>query len=220
MYVSVGRPRRLSDVAREVDIQVLKKSAQVAVVDDEPFNHAEALRLNGFQIVEVGADVRTIEQFENYGLIVCDIRGVGKALGSRFEGAHVIKELRKRYPDKYLVAFTGMTFDASYNDCLNAADVSVKKDAGFDPWVSLLENGLREVSNPRTRWLRFRAHLSKAGLDAYQIFRMEQAYIKAVEKKNPEIFASELVSVDVGEDVKKILGIFSKVTLPVLAALG
>jgi hypothetical protein len=114
----------------------------------------------------------------------CDIRGVGKALDSNPEGAHLIAEIRKAYPVKYLVSYSGAQFDMSCNGSLSKVDVSVAKDAQTDQWVSVLESGLVQVGNPGERWLRFRTTLLDRGVDLHEVFELEPTFIKSIEKRD------------------------------------
>ena len=154
MYLQLGTPKKLSDLKFSTLIEsVERRGTRIAVIDDEPFTRAAALRASGFDLIELG-DIRSIESVSSYSVIICDIRGVGATFESKFEGAHVISEIRKIFPDKYLIAFTGMTYDATYNDKLAKADVSATKDIDTEAWTQILENGIREVTDPTRRWLR------------------------------------------------------------------
>jgi len=178
MYFEIGQPQRLSGVSLTCpDMQQLKKQISIAVVDDNPFLKADALRTNGFNITEVG-DIRSIEQIMAFPIVICDIKGVGKAFGSDYEGAHVLAEIRKAYPDKFLISFSGSQYDVSYNESLNSADLSATKDANLDYWIKVLETGLKAVGDPKERWLRFRQTLTTKGVDSYEIFKLETAFVK------------------------------------------
>ncbi|HWH83023.1 MAG TPA: hypothetical protein VNU71_12390 [Burkholderiaceae bacterium] len=192
MFLHIGRPKRLSELGVTVpDVGELKRRFDIAVLDDEPFVRAQPLRNHGFRITELGGDIKTVDQVAAYPIVICDIRGVGSAFGSRYEGAHVLSEIRKAYPDKYLIAFTGMTYDASYNEKLTSADKSTTKDASIDLWTQLLESGLRSVGDPRERWVRLRATLLSRGVDLYDVLQLEQAFIKSVLDRSAKTFASK-----------------------------
>ena len=110
MFIHFGKPNKLGDIGQtQLEVAELKRRFDIGVLDDEPFVQANALRAHGFRIVELGGDIKSVEQVASYPIVVCDIKGVGRAFGSKYEGAHVLSEIRKAYPDKYLIAFTGMT---------------------------------------------------------------------------------------------------------------
>lgn len=211
MYFDFGKPKRLQLISSGTpSMEVLKKEYQIAVIDDNPFGKTEALRSHNFQIAEFD-DVKRIEQIAEYAIVVCDIRGVGAAFDSAMEGAHVLAEIRKRYPDKFLIAYSGAYSDMKYNDALRGVDVSLSKDSQTDIWVSSLEKGLAEVGDPFRRWLRFRNQLSSRGFDAYDLFKVEQKYIESIISKNEDVFTK----IHISPEMKKLMVDFAK-SLPVL----
>lgn len=209
MYIQIGRPKALGDLrVPPLDMGQLKRRYQIAVVDDEPFAKANALRSHKFNIVETG-DIKAADQVSEYAIVVCDVRGVGKALDSRLEGAHLLAEIRKAYPDKFLVSYSGAQFDMNYNLSLSKADVSVAKDAATEQWVEVLEKGLEQIGNPRQRWLRFRRTLLDRGVDLHEVFGLEQAFIKSIEKRN----ANYLIDRKVPDEIKEVVTTFAKIAL-------
>lgn len=178
MFFKFGTPERLSSL-NVSNGNSERRRARIAIIDDEPFTRADALRASGFDLIEIG-DISSIENVASYPIIVCDIRGVGATFKSKFEGAHVISEIRNTYPDKYIIAFTGMTYDATYNAKLAKADVSATKDVDTEAWAQILDTAIKEVSNPVRRWIRFRSHLLARDVDLYEVFQLEQAFIKSI----------------------------------------
>lgn len=196
MYIQLGRPSyKISDLAAiQIDLASLKREIDIAVIDDNPFSRREQLERYGFRIREIGGDFASFEQVEAFPVVVCDIMGVGRSFGSEFEGAGVIAELRKRHPDKYLIAFTAATHNIRYNASLSKADASLEKDISTDAWVAELEKGLLSVGSPHQRWLRFRIGLIAQGVDAFHVFNLEQAYVKAIiEKSQKPLESSSLL---------------------------
>ena len=138
MFIYLGSPKKLSDLTLTCpDIRILKQKTHIAIIDDQPFHRLDSLRAHGFNITELGGDIKSVDPVIAYPIVVCDIKGVGKAFGSQYEGAHDLSEIRKTFPDKYLITFSGATFDASYNESLSTADASATKDAALEYWVAL-----------------------------------------------------------------------------------
>jgi len=209
MFIHLGTPLKLDELRlRCPDISILKKKMHIAIIDDEPFYRLEALRANGFILNNLG-DITSIDQIEAFPIVVCDIKGVGNAFGSSYEGAHVLSEIRKAFPDKYLISFSGATFDASFNESLSTADASATKDANVDQWITLLEKGLKSVGDPIQRWLRFRSSLVGKGVDIFEVFKLEQSFIKAIKNKDNSLLKPN----DASEDIKDLVIKFSTFAL-------
>lgn len=186
------------------DISDLKRKVDIAVIDDEPFSKKSALSTHGFRLIEIGPNPASIDQIQAYSIIICDIKGVGRNFGSNLEGAHVLSEIRKAFPDKYLIAFTGMTFDARYNASLACADVSLTKDAGTDNWVEVLEVALKAVTNPRERWIRFRDEILHRGAELGDVLDLEQAFIQAVSQRNDNLFKQATEKINIPPEIKQL----------------
>jgi hypothetical protein len=201
MFFHFGTPSKLTELVLGCpDISVLKKKMHIAIIDDETFHRLDALRTHGFNLNPLG-DINSIDAVSSFDIIVCDIKGVGSAFGSSYEGAHVISEIRKAYPDKYIISFSGATFDASYNEAFSTADASLPKDSNINQWVASLEKGLKSVGDPMQRWLRFRENLLKKGVDIFEVFNLEQQFIKAIKKKDNSL----LKEVKVPDEVRDLV---------------
>ncbi len=214
MFYSFGTPKRLDDLGVTLPpIKELKSKYEIAIIDDEPFVRASAIRHHGFRIIELGGDIKSVSQVAEYPIIVCDIKGVAKAFGSKYEGAHLISEIRKAYPDKYLIAYTGSTFDPTYNEKLNYADKVASKDIPSDNWTAYLEEALKNVGDPKERWLRLRDSFLKCGVDLYDVFKLEQAFINSINKRDSAIFTNSANSLSLKDDTKKLITNFTATAL-------
>lgn len=210
MFISFGTPARLTDLGVTVpDITILKRWIDIAVIDDEPFLRTAALRTHGFRLTELGGDIKSVEQVAAYPIVICDIRGVGRAFESRYEGAHVISEIRKSYPDKFLIAYTGYTHDIAYSAKLANADASATKDAPLDYWTNVLELGLRNAGDPKHRWIRFRSTLLDKGVELFDVLKLEQAFIKSITVRNSGLLLKQAEKSTFSTEVMDLIVKFS-----------
>lgn len=210
MFFTLGTPLLLSTIGQEaVDLADAKAKVEIAVLDDNAFAPREALINHKFRIIELGPDIRSIDQVSSYAIIICDVGGVGKAFGSALEGAHLVKEIRKAYPDKFLVAYTGMTYSLAMTNALTAADKRMEKDAGIEAWVQTLEAGLNDVVSPRRRWIRLRRAILERGVELFEVLRLEQAFIKSIHNRQPDFLANEARSLGISEEIKDLVIKFS-----------
>ena len=125
-------------------------------------------------------DISDLRDVEAYKIILCDIRGVGKFLTSEFGGAYLIKQLKEKYPEKTIIAYTASNYDA--NDTIS------KGDYALEDWTSLLDRLLNDMSDPQKMWERARKALTEAGISTLDIAKYESDYVKAIEKGKFESF--------------------------------
>lgn len=223
MFWKPKRPEPLSSIGQEaIDMAEAKLRVEIAVLDDNPFAPKEALVSHKFRVTELGPDIRSLDQVSTYPIIVCDVTGVGRAFGSDEGGAHLVKEIRKAYPDKFLIGYTGQTHSIATTNALTAADKRMAKDESIDAWIQNLEVGINEVMNPRNRWIRMRQALLERGVELFDVLQLEQAFIKSVQRGKPDILANEVRSLGVAQEVKDLIIKFSATALANLisSALG
>ncbi|MFP1980686.1 hypothetical protein [Lonsdalea quercina] len=183
MYI-FGKVRKLSSIDKDlIKLSELKKKFEILVIDDNPLPAAQTLKNSGFQIHEM-RDITEISMVEKYPIVACDIDGIGTVFRKNNGGIYVLSEIRKYYPDKFLILYSTKTQDI--DGSLIKADVIFPKDTSIDTWQNHIETALVKNGNPKSRWLRIRKRLSEDGVDAYEIFLLEQAYIESIEGNDPE----------------------------------
>lgn len=199
---------KLSEIKSEnKNPQSLRRSHDMAVIDDEPFSQSQQLRNIGFSIIEVG-DINNLKSIESYPIVICDIHGVGKAFGSTVEGAYVISEIRKQYPDKYIIAYSTNSFNMGYQSYINKADLSLSKANTIQEWTEILDGAVDVISDPKRRWVRMRGELLTSGMELYDIFNLEQSYIKSVIEKSEEPLSEKCNSLELDPRIKDLMSTF------------
>lgn len=211
MFYYFGKPSGI----KELNVPVLKlkgidrKQVPILIIDDEEFEYLEHLRNHRFD-VEYFEDLPSIESAANYEIILCDIQGVGKKFGSKYEGAHVISELRKKYPFKTIIAYTGYTHDPTYNRFFAMADFSVKKDIDGDDWIEKLDQAIKIAADPKDRWVKVRNHLLQHEVSLFEITKLENEYVnKLIEGKSLSDFPSKKLSSEFSGDIRGVLQSFT-----------
>ncbi|MBA8198200.1 MULTISPECIES: hypothetical protein [Citrobacter] len=204
---------KLSDIAVTVkNNDSLRRNCDIAVIDDQSFLSAEKLKVAGFSIHEVG-DIDNLKKIESYPIVVCDIEGVGKAFGAKAEGAFVVSEIRKRYPDKYIIAYSTKSFEFTYQPYINKADIAMPKVSSVEQWTEVLDRAIAIVSDPKTRWVRIRQKLIDSNVELYDVFKLEQAYILSILKKNDSLLTDANQSSGLDSSTKDIISIFVTTSL-------
>ncbi|WP_296275370.1 response regulator [Pseudomonas sp. UBA7530] len=213
MYLELGNPLRLQSIdSGNTPILELKAKFQVLVIDDNPPIMVDTLRRSGFVIRDL-RDIETIETAEPYPIVACDIGGIGRTFrpNSNSGGFYVLKEIRKHYPDKFLIQYS--TQNQYIDGSLTAADVIFPKDTSIDLWQDKLEGALKELGNPRLRWMKLRNRLSAEGVDGYDIFKLEQAYIKGILDGKPDRIATDKAAGALSPEIKSLIVKFAATTI-------
>lgn len=210
MFIHIGTPRALSQLpTTQVAISSVRSKLKVLVIDDQPFILRDVLASHGFSIHEM-KDISAIDLVASYPIVVCDIKGVGATFKSKHEGAHLFREIRRAFPEKFIVAFTGFRFDATYNEYFRSADVSLKKDTDTEGWVKVLDEAIQVMAEPKHRWLRMRRFLlEEAKLELWTVLLLESAFIEAVLSKDKDKLLGKVTSIGIPDETKKMLVSFA-----------
>lgn len=180
MYLKFRSPLNLSAIPKiPFNASANRSQFPIAIIDNDPFPYTKELRAHGYSPTELG-DINDFRAVAEYPIIACDIMGVGSNFGGSFQGAHVLGEIRRRYPSKFLIAYSGGTFGATYKKYWDMCDVFLRRDGGFEQWVGTLDTAIVALGNPVAHWLRIRKILLDSDTSAFEVFLLEEAYIRSI----------------------------------------
>ncbi len=211
MFFHIGKPKNTKDlnVPHFKLKKVARRNVPILIIDDNEFEYLDILRNHNFSITHF-KDIESIESVKEYEIVLCDIKGVGSKFGSKFEGAHVISEIRKKYPFKILIAYTAHLQDPSFNRYLRLADANVKKDSDSDEWIELLDISIKDATDVIQRWEKIRDFMIKSGIPMFTIVRLENEYVTTL-LKNGKIddFPSQKILNELPKDIRAVLQSFT-----------
>lgn len=162
------------------NIKEARKSIPIAVIDDQPFLPERNLRSYGFDIRQIG-DVKQIDEVREFRVVLCDLMGVGVALGSQNEGAELIAEIRRQYPSILVAAYTGAPLNsAQARAAKSVADRVLKKDVDNSEWQEALDSFIGMALDPHLSWNRMRLSLVKSEVDTKSIIILEDAFVRTI----------------------------------------
>ena len=156
-----------------------RRRVPIAVIDDEGLDPSllRVLQANGF-VLEQYSDIQSVSQIHRYSVVLCDIRGVGASISPEYQGAGIVSAIRKEYPTKYIITFTGSEIDKKYNAMLQNADDSIVKDAETQEWINKLNDAVKFSLNPIEQWYRLRTYLSSMHISSQLIMQLEDNYVR------------------------------------------
>lgn len=217
----------IRDVQNKIEEETLFKNTQgirqnlrIAVIDDQPFLYLEALQSNNFDIASVG-NINNVNQLERYDIIACDLRNVGMELNSKLQGASVIQEIKRLYPNKYIIAYSG-SFDRSQMSKIasQTADKKINKSADLDKWIVTLDDAISSSVNPLAQWSRIRHRLVELNVSAEKVAKVENAFAKSIILKNKKYLENVFEKVGFSEDVRPVVqGLVSSAIWGMIASL-
>lgn len=158
----------------------LRRSVKIAVIDDQPFAPEHNLRNNQFQI-DTFTDIHQVEKISEYPIVLCDLQGVGLHLANDLQGAYLIEEIKRNYPEKSVIAFTGGSANSTITRRAEAAaDDYLRKDSSIEDWRYILDKHIKNLSDPVFVWQQLRIRLISADISPLELLKLEHAYVSSI----------------------------------------
>lgn len=166
------------------DLLIDRNNIKVAIIDDMDVPYLDSLHRSGYNVRHY-RDIEDFDMLKAYSVIVCDIKGVGKHFGSKLEGAYIISEARKLYPEKYIIAMSSAVYKISVTKIIGVADDKIVRDTDLDRVSASIDKAVNTMRSNRLRWLRLRETLLNThNVDMYDVWMIEQVFIAAMIKKD------------------------------------
>ncbi len=206
MFIHFGKPRQITELHTpgRVIAKMKREDVKMVVLDDEKFPYLDILKLHKFNIDTLN-DINSLTTLEAYDVVLCDLNGVGKAFSEQYQGAYLVKEIYNRYPFKIIVSYTGISFDARYNEYLKYADFSLKKDIESEKWVEKLDMSIEMLSNLEKRWTKMRDFLLNNNVSLYNAMLLEDNLVKYIETGSKDEFPATKLLNGIRGDIKDVL---------------
>lgn len=207
--------RNFAAKAAHLQSEKTRRSAvPIAVIDDQPFVPQTNLQSYGYNISQIG-DIKSLNEVAKYPLILCDIMGVGRHFDSKLQGASLISEIKKGFPEKIVIAYTGAGLnERAVKVAGERSDRIIKKDIDMDEWVDVLDSATREAVDPYIVWNKVRARFIEMDVDTKDMILLEDGYVRSILSKDLSFAETKAVSTggEIRQDARAIVnGLISSV---------
>lgn len=198
-----------NQVLKQTSLIELKKKIDILVIDDDDFPLLEDLRKHEFNITYKN-EIYDLKDVEAYQIILCDINGVGKFLGSDSDGAYLAYQIKNKYPDKVLISYTANNTSFKNQKYLDSVDRKIPKGTSIEDWASLLDEMIRNMVNPVAAWRNIVIKMVQNDVPTKEIASIEHKYVKAMLKN--DFKSLEQLCMNESLNISSIL----KVSLPLI----
>lgn len=189
------------------NVQARRAAIRIAVIDDQPFLPQMILQTYGFSVVQIG-DLKNVSEVNDYHLILCDVMGVGRHFGAKAQGATLISEIKKVYPEKVVIAYSGgAASDPAVQAATERADALIRKDVDGEEWAAKLDELGTDSVDPHTIWKKVRRRLIELDVDTKDILLLEDGFVRSVLSRQADLstLTGMLANLNVGPDVRAIV---------------
>lgn len=197
-----------------VDERTRRSAIRIAVIDDQLFLPQTNLQVYGYKITSIG-DIKSLDQVADYNIILCDLMGVGMNFDTKNQGASLISEIKKNFPSKIVIAYTGASMKALVaKSAQSRADALFKKDIDNEEWIEHLDQFASEAIDPFVIWNKIRARLIELNADTKTILALEDAYVRSVLARDASFIEMNAIisNEKIGGDIRAIIqGLISSI---------
>lgn len=159
-----------------LDESKLKQKTRILVVDDKEFDKLEALRTHGYNITKVN-EWSSIKDALDYQIIVSDNKDVGTKFGSSRDGAYVLAEVKRQYPQKECVLYSSSMIDIRGAKMPEGIKY-LKKNDDIEEWNYLLLSLIKDLYNPKKIWNKLNNELTSNCVERSKIQELEDNYVR------------------------------------------
>ena len=161
-------------------LKKMKENIKILVIDDEEFPLLENLKRHEFNITHK-SDIDCFTDVEPYHIILCDINGVGKFLGSTHGGAYLGTQIKSQYPNKIVISYSANPASLQENQNYTIhVDRSLGKGTSIEDWASTLTEYVKQLCDPVNVWKHTVITMINAGISTARIAEYESQYVKVI----------------------------------------
>jgi len=162
-----------------------RKFVRIVAIDDEEFKPLKNLLADGFLVgfIEDHAETRSLRPYQ---VVICDVDGIAKDKNSEEHGAAFIQEIKRVYPEKQIIVFSGLMGNVrKLKLARERADFYIPKSAQLSIWNETLDSAIDNCLNPEKIWESAKTKLEKGNVSTKEIAIIEDRYVRSVLNQNP-----------------------------------
>lgn len=171
---------------------------RILVVDDQEFPYTGALQEYQYHVEQMKD--ATPDKAAGFDVILCDRKGVGKALKSSREGGALALAIKERFPLKFVALYTTATEGLHDIDVIRRLDDVVQPGGDADDFKAILDAWSEKILDPKEQWIRLRGELLKNGVSIHEVAMLEHLFVSQfncgeINDRSVDKFASLVSSV-------------------------
>lgn len=215
MFNFIKRRKKLP----ERSITDIKNGCRVLFVDDEKFKVVNRLKdKDGWKNTTWIKDVESISQTEilDAHILFVDVQGVGKLMGFKDEGLGLIVAIKKHYPNKKVIMYSGESKGHvdTFHEAANLVDDRLRKTADHYEFETTLERLAKDAFCLENCIIRIKSTLyNEYGISMTES-EIEKNITKVYNKSITENNISKIFNIQNAAAIANILQLYFSITKP------
>ena len=158
-----------------------RKDFKILIIDDNDVPFFDTLKALGY-FVQREADIKKLSEVEDFDLVLCDKREVGRLMKVSGEGLYLAKKIKESYPFTPVILYSSEAF--MYNDfvAIRILDDVISDAPDSDTFADYVDKQITALLDPFKQWEKLNIELIKLGLSTRQISKVESNYVRQLIK--------------------------------------
>ena len=162
-----------------------REKIKICFIDDEGYYSLDKLQSLGYKDTTVKYQFNSLDEFDSFNVIFCDIQGIGSAQYPTNKGFDVAVELKKRYPNCCVFIYTGI--DSSNYPAIPSDIKLVSKQTQLKDIVAILDKECEKFWNPVAAWKEIESKMREEQMPNKFIALLEDDFYQSAISGNNEI---------------------------------
>lgn len=196
----------------DLRIKIPRETIKVCVIDDEGFDINMLYDL-GYKNIRKKIQFESMDEYEDYDIILCDIEGIGINVDVDKQGLAVAEQIKDVYPEKVVLLYSGKNVE-TFGEMPKNLDGYLRKQSSMSELAKSLDAYYKQSIDPIYVWKKTRDEMLNNKVSTKTVAFLEDRYCRSLLEgkgylyNNANLNETEIFS---AENISKYIEILAKV---------
>ena len=181
-----------------------RKKFKILIIDDNDVPFSDTLKSLGY-FVQRETDIKKLSEVEDFDLVLCDKRDVGRLMKVTGQGLYLAKKIKESYPFTPVILYSSEAFMYNDFDAIRILDDVISDAPDPDTFADYVDKQIKALLDPFKQWEKLNIELIKLGLTTRQISKVESNYVDQLIKTRSYTVSQGLPERLLSSAVKELL---------------
>ncbi|OUQ20047.1 hypothetical protein B5E77_02000 [Lachnoclostridium sp. An131] len=212
VYTNLKTIASVEEQRIDLRIKIPRETIKVCVIDDEGFDINMLYDL-GYKNIRKKIQFESMDEYEDYDIILCDIEGIGINVDVDKQGLAVAEQIKDVYPEKVVLLYSGKNVE-TFGEMPKNLDGYLRKQSSMSELAKSLDAYYKQSIDPINVWKKTRDEMLNNKVSTKTVAFLEDRYCRSLLEgkgylyNNANLNETEIFS---AENISKYIEILAKV---------
>lgn len=212
VYTNLKTIASVEEQRIDLRIKIPRETIKVCVIDDEGFDINMLYDL-GYKNIRKKIQFESMDEYEDYDIILCDIEGIGINVDVDKQGLAVAEQIKDVYPEKVVLLYSGKNVE-TFGEMPKNLDGHLRKQSSMSELAKSLDAYYKQSIDPVNVWKKTRDEMLNNKVSTKTVAFLEDRYCRSLLEgkgylyNNANLNETEIFS---AENISKYIEILAKV---------